>query len=74
MTGPVLYTQHCPTCGRRLHIRVEFLGKQLRCRHCGGVFEARDPAQSAAEPDEDLLLQRAQELLGLSTQERRDLR
>ena len=37
------YLQPCPTCGRRLQVRIEYLGKQLACSHCQGAFIASDP-------------------------------
>jgi len=38
------YFQECPTCGRSLQIRVEYLGRVVVCQHCGGSLQARDPA------------------------------
>ncbi len=37
------YLQSCPTCGRRLQVRIEYLGKQVICYHCHGSFVALDP-------------------------------
>ncbi len=34
------FSQSCPTCGRKLQVRVQFLGRQLSCRHCHGEFMA----------------------------------
>jgi len=59
------YIQTCPTCGRSLRIRVEYLGRQVACLHCHGRFLACDPES----PDYNLsdsglaLLRRAEELL-----------
>ena len=69
------YTQECPTCGRSLHIRVEYLGRELVCQHCRGQLVARDPAMGVLPvvPTEtpknsnvknSNLLERADELLG----------
>jgi hypothetical protein len=41
--------QTCPVCGRRLRVRVEYLGTRVCCRHCRGTFTARD--NSASEGD-----------------------
>jgi hypothetical protein len=44
MSNPTYYVQECPTCGRRLQIRVEYLGRRVVCQHCRGAFIAADPA------------------------------
>jgi hypothetical protein len=65
MSNSVYFLQECPTCGRRLHIRVEYLGRNVVCEHCRGKFEACDPA-SAGRPGCDphtAVLRRAEELL-----------
>jgi DNA-directed RNA polymerase subunit RPC12/RpoP len=43
MTKATYFLQVCPTCGRRVRVRVEYMGKQVACQHCHGRFEARDP-------------------------------
>jgi hypothetical protein len=63
MGTPVFFIQECPTCGRSLQIRVEYLGKKLFCGHCRGRFVARDPANSDCPPVEADLLRRANDLL-----------
>ena len=35
MAGVTYFVQECPTCGRRLQVRVIYLGKRVACRHCG---------------------------------------
>jgi|EndMetStandDraft_3_1072993.scaffolds.fasta_scaffold690298_1 hypothetical protein len=65
MSKPVYYVQECPTCGRRLQIRVVYLGKQVVCQHCLAEFSASDPAGKQFVPSDssrDMLL-RAEELL-----------
>jgi hypothetical protein len=65
MSKPVYYVQECPTCGRRLQIRVAYLGKRVVCQHCLGEFDASDPAGRQEIPSDssrDILL-RADELL-----------
>jgi hypothetical protein len=59
------YVQECPTCGRNLQVRVEYLGKQVVCQHCGARFEAYEPgsAASAASQSSSSLLERAEYLL-----------
>ena len=65
MSRSTYFVQECPTCGRSLQVRVEYLGRRVVCQHCHGRFEACDPA-SAMEPLSDSgssLLQRADQLL-----------
>jgi DNA-directed RNA polymerase subunit RPC12/RpoP len=63
MSNSVYYfVQECPTCGRSLQIRVEYLGRRLVCEHCRGRFIARDPASAPVDAADDLL-RRADALL-----------
>lgn len=59
------YVQECPTCGRNLRIRVEYLGKRVACLHCHGRFVAFDPQgpQASLSDSGMALLRRAEELL-----------
>ncbi len=50
MPNTTYFVQECPTCGRRLQIRVEYLGKRVACQHCQGVFLAADSSGSRGEP------------------------
>ncbi len=61
MPNPTYYVQECPTCGRRLQIRVEYLGRRLVCQHCQGSLIAADPAMRGDCGNK--LLKRADELL-----------
>ena len=72
MSKPVYYMQECPTCGRNLRIRVEYLGRQVVCQHCKSQFQACDPASAAYPPSDSgiALLRRVDELLA-SVDERR---
>ena len=65
MPRSTYYVQECPTCGRNLQVRVEYLGKKVLCQHCGAKFEAFEPGSSESPPMESSLsvLQRAEELL-----------
>jgi hypothetical protein len=65
MSSATFFTQECLTCGRRLHIRVEYLGKKVVCQHCRGQFIACDPNSNryGTIPPADTLLKRADELL-----------
>lgn len=64
MTATFFY-QECPTCGRALRVRINYLGKTVVCEHCQGSFTAQDPNGSAevAELHEQSSLERAEELL-----------
>lgn len=61
MKEAAYFLQECPTCGRSLRIRVEFLGRQLICQHCRGALLARE-GNSQGSKDRDIM-QRAAELL-----------
>lgn len=64
MSRATYFIQECPTCGRRLQIRVEYLGKLVACQHCRGQFEASDPAAHTWHAsDSSILMARADELL-----------
>lgn len=68
MAGAVYFVQECPTCGRHLQVRVEYLGKKVACRHCGGRFEASHVDDDDAALGESTLLKRADELIEAATQ------
>jgi hypothetical protein len=38
--------QPCPSCKKRLHIRIAYIGKTVACKHCRQQFTVRDPASS----------------------------
>ncbi len=59
------YVQECPTCGRNLQVRVEYLGKLVECNHCRARFEACEPgsAEFLAADSSLSLLERAEQLL-----------
>ncbi len=65
MSNSTYFVQECPTCGRRLQIRVEYLGKQVVCQHCQGRFAASDPSNTRIDDGQggNALLRRADELL-----------
>ena len=65
MPGATYFVQECPTCGRRLQIRVEYLGKRVACQHCQGTFVAAEASNSRGEVIDQgsVLLKRANELL-----------
>ena len=61
MSQATYYLQRCPTCGRQLQVRVEYLGRELSCQHCQGSFVAA-VAGAQADVDSDTLA-RAAELI-----------
>ncbi|MCE5269210.1 MAG: hypothetical protein LLG00_15140 [Planctomycetaceae bacterium] len=75
MSNPTYFVQECPTCGRRLQIRVEYLGRKVVCQHCQGSLIATDPAtvrwNGAAGGNP--LLRRADELLATVARRQRQL-
>ena len=69
MSRSTYFVQECPTCGRNLQIRVQYLGRQVVCQHCGARFEAFDPT-NASYPSASSslsLLERAEQLLSASS-------
>ena len=68
MAGTTYFVQECPACGRRLQVRVIYLGKRIACRHCGAQFAACDPQSPDYPPlDSSLaLLARVDQLLEAS--------
>ncbi len=74
MSMATFFIRECPTCGRCLQIRVEYLGRLVRCRHCDRQFHALDA--SVAERSESSggsLLERANQLLASLEDERNDV-
>ena len=73
MSRSTYFVQECPTCGRSLHVRVEYLGREVVCQHCHGRFEAADPANTGFSPTKSSsnLLRRADELLDSISPRRR---
>ena len=65
MTKATYFLQVCPTCGRRVRVRVEYMGKQVACQHCHGRFEARDPETAGAPSPREAapIIDRVEELL-----------
>lgn len=42
MAAGTYFVRACPTCGRTLEIRVEWLNRKVECSHCHGVFLASE--------------------------------
>jgi hypothetical protein len=71
MSKSTYFVQECPTCGRNLEVRVEYLGRRVVCQHCRGQFVAcdTDHADYCSESG-TALLRRAEELLEMSSRRR----
>ncbi|MBE6425256.1 MAG: hypothetical protein E7029_04585 [Planctomycetaceae bacterium] len=42
MAASAYFIQECPTCGKRMQIRSQYLGKSLTCPNCMDQFIASD--------------------------------
>ena len=69
MAAATYFVQECPTCGRNLQVRIEYMGKRVACQHCSARFVATDPAGSFGPAADSgiSLLDRADELITQST-------
>jgi hypothetical protein len=66
MPQTTYFVKECPTCGRKLQVRVEYLGREMVCNHCGGDFLAGDAQDVFTPSDEecsDAILLRVDELI-----------
>lgn len=65
MPSGAYFIRSCPTCGRSLEVRVEYLGKTVSCKHCSAEFDTSDPPYiSDSSSDSSFnLLARAEELI-----------
>ena len=66
MPQTTYFVKECPTCGRKLQVRVEYLGRAMVCNHCGGDFLAGDAQDVFTPSDEDFsdaILLRVDELI-----------
>lgn len=64
MAVTTYFVQGCPTCGRNLQIRVQYLGKRVVCQHCSARFVATDSGHPAVAGESGTsLLDRADQLL-----------
>lgn len=61
MASSTFFVRSCPTCGRSLEVRVELLGRDVECVHCGANFVAREqPCNVHDDQKIEQLLARAQ--------------
>ncbi len=58
------FVQPCPTCGRKLEISIELLGRAVACQHCTAEFTAADPTSNQSILDDNqTLLARVERVL-----------
>ena len=64
MAGATYFVRQCPTCGRNLQVRLEYMGREVVCQHCHAAFVA-NISDAVAEIDDAStdLLHRADELI-----------
>ena len=55
MAAGTFFVRSCPTCGRALEVRVELLGREVECVHCGAEFLASEESHHASD---DLRIER----------------
>lgn len=64
MAKSTFFVQSCPTCGRNLEIRVQYLGRGVVCQHCRAEFVAREVIANSPRVDETSpILARAERIL-----------
>jgi hypothetical protein len=69
------FVQPCPTCGRNLEVRIQYLGRKVVCQHCRAEFLAQEglsaapgetvPTEAPAAETRSPLMARAEQLLAL---------
>ena len=64
MTQTTFFVKECPTCGRNLQVRIEYLGRDMMCNHCGGDFVAHEGLQEPKADPGDTIIAKIDELLG----------
>jgi len=64
MTQTTFFVKECPTCGRKLQVRIEYLGREMMCNHCGGDFIAHENTSPQQAPESsDAMIARVDKLL-----------
>ena len=64
MSQLTYFLKICPTCGRKLQVRVEYLGREMMCNHCGADFIASDEITTPTPDDSgDGIIARIDQLL-----------
>ena len=64
MASGTFFVRACPTCGRNLEVRVELLGRDVECVHCGANFRATQEDRNRADDQRiEQVLARAQQYI-----------
>ncbi|MCH2370859.1 MAG: hypothetical protein MK324_10065 [Pirellulales bacterium] len=66
MSQTTFFVKECPTCGRNLQVRIEYLGREMMCNHCGGDFVADDTLHGLPDNPPETIIARIDELLANS--------
>ena len=66
MSQTTFFVKECPTCGRNLQVRIEYLGREMMCNHCGGDFVADDNLHAEVKDPAETIIARIDELLNNS--------
>jgi uncharacterized Zn finger protein (UPF0148 family) len=48
MAAATYFLQACPTCGRGLEVRVEYMGRLVYCPHCNASLRAQGAAAAGS--------------------------
>ena len=59
----VRFTQSCPTCGRRVQVRVSLVGYDVACPHCQSHFRAgsdQGPSRPVGKPSVEVPVETSQ--------------
>ena len=67
MRSSTRFTRSCPTCGRKLDIPVDQIGRQVMCSHCHAEFPATLESEGPSNDFEHTLEQRIDRLLANSS-------
>ncbi len=74
MASSTFYVQPCPSCGRKLQVRVDYLGKGISCQHCDATFVAQQATRAPRASESGIaLLDRADELLKAIEKRKREM-
>ena len=64
MASGTFFVRACPTCGRNLEVRVELMGREVECVHCGANFMATLKVRDSNDDQRiEQVLARAQEYI-----------
>lgn len=62
MPSGTFFVRACPTCARKLEIRISLLGRDVECMHCGASFNTNASSEATHNDSKiDSILARAQE-------------